>query len=315
MHPAAFTALALLPVSLAAQPALEIKVPFVSARGAQKEYRNATLVLDDSAHRATISPKGGPRIEFGYDAVAKVLVEPDVRIHYSLGAAIAGFALGGALFGGSIAEAINSPAKMDLTVYLEYKTAGGTLAPVVLSVGKEQSTAVLKRIDAAFGSRVALAGFAAVPEKAEVGDLGARHLVKGNSTDHPIPELRPEKALVVVACPTGNGLKAVRTDKYQNWGGYILAGGKILALNAPGTYSFFYLDPGEYVLVSHVRTPGSAQDAVGLRIKLEAGTEYDFIQTIYIAGNFKSVLMWHSRELVLQELASLYWADWQLPKP
>lgn len=309
-----FAILVLLPVALAAQP-VEIKVPFVAARGAQKEFRKGTLVFDEAARRAAVTAKGAPPIEFGYDAVTKVLVEPDVRISYSFGAAFAGFALGGGLFGGQIADAIKSAAKMDVTVYLEYAAAGATAPPVVFSVGKEQTAAALGRLDAAFGSRVALAGFAGIPVEAPVLDLGPRHLVKANPAEHPIPELRAAKALVVVACPTGTGLDAARTDKYQKWGGYILAGNKILALNAPGTYSFFYLDPGDYVLVSHVRTPGSAQSATGLELHLEAGKEYDLIQTIYIAGIFRSFLRWHSRDLVMHEVANLYWADWQPPKP
>ena len=314
MYCAALAALALFNFAAPAQLTFDTKVPFVAGKGAQKEYRNAALVLDDSARRLTISPKNAARIEFDYDAVSKVFVEPNTRISYSLGAAFVGFAIGGGLFGGRIAEAINNPNKMDLTVYIEHKRPDGTVAPVVLSIGKEDSTAVLKGIEAAFGDRATLAGFAAVPEKAETRDLGARHLIKGNPTEQPMPELRADKALVVVACPTGNGLDAVRTDKYQKWGGYILVNEKIVALNAPGTYSFFYLDPGEYTLVSQVRSPGSAQDATGLRMKLEPGKEYYLIQTIYIAGKFKSFLGWHSKELVMYEIANLFLSDWQVPQ-
>ncbi len=315
MYPAAIVVLVLMNiVTVFAQPAFEAKLPSVAARGEQKEYKNAVVVLDDSSRRATISAKNSARIEFDYDAVSKVFVEPNIRVGYSFGAALAGFAIGGGLFGGSIAAAISNPNKMDVTIYLEYKKPDGTMAPVVMSIDKEQSTAALKSIDAAFGNRVTLAGFSAVPEKADNVDLGTRHLVKGHPTERPVPELRADKALIVVACPTGTGLDAVKTDKYQKWGGYLLVNGKILALNAPGTYSFFYLDPGEYTLVSQVRSPGSAQDATGVRMKVEAGKDYYLIQTIYIAGKFKSFLGWHSKELVMYEIENLFWSDWQVPQ-
>lgn len=313
MYRTAFAIFALMTVVVSAQPAFEAKVPFVSARGAQKEYRDAAVLFDDSGRRLTIIPKKSARMEFDYDSVTKVYVEQNLRIGYSIGAAFTGFAIGGGLFGGKIAEAISSPNKMDLTLYIETKGPDGTAAPVILSVDKDHSTAALKQLDATFGNRVALVGFSTPPEKAETVDLGPRHLIRGNPTERPTPEKRPDKALVLVACPTGTGLEAVRTDKYQKWGGYILMDGKIVALNAPGTYCFFYLDPGERTLVSQVRSPGSAQHASAIHLELEPGKEYHLIQTIYIAGNFKSFLALHSKELVIQEIANLFWADWQSP--
>ena len=39
---------------------------------------------------------------------------------------------------------------------------------------------------------------------------------------------------------------------------------QVVAVNGSGTYTFFYLDPGEHLLVSQ------ANDLTGMRIKLEA---------------------------------------------
>jgi len=127
----------LVPMSLAAQSVINVKTPVTSEKNRQKSFRPATLALDHSARRATVSGKEIGRLEIAYDSVEKVVIEPDVRVSYSAGAALAGFAVGGALVGGRIAASIDNPADMAHTVYLEYKKPDGSAAPLVLSVEKE----------------------------------------------------------------------------------------------------------------------------------------------------------------------------------
>lgn len=301
--------LIVLPASLAAQSAgIGVKVPITSAKNRQKSFRSAILVLDQSARRATVTSKEIGRVDMPYDSVEKVVIEPNVRVSYSAGAAIAGFALGGAAFGGRIAASIDNPVDMAHTVYLEFRKPDGSSARMVVSVDKENVPMALRGIKDAFGDRASLAAFTETPEALDIKRLPTaqiRLLVKGNMANRPVPATRSDKAMVLVACPTGNGIDAVRLDKFQNWGAYVVSTDQVIAVNAPGTYTFFYLDPGDYTLVSQT------QDASGLRMKLEAGKDYYLIQTMYLAGKMKSFLTRHSKELVMHEVSDLAWSEWK----
>jgi hypothetical protein len=73
-----------------------------------------------------------------------------------------------------------------------------------------------------------------------------------------------------------------------------------------GTYSFAYLDPGKYRLVSQ------AEDANGFEMELEAGHEYFFLQNAF-QGAFKSQtrLSRNSREVVTYLAEGSYLSDWK----
>jgi hypothetical protein len=76
----------------------------------------------------------------------------------------------------------------------------------------------------------------------------------------------------------------------------------VVAVNHLGTYTFFYLDPGEYLLVSQTR------DASGFKIKVEAGKDYYFLQNLLWAHMTFSR---HSKELVLHEMSGAYYSNWK----
>jgi len=85
----------------------------------------------------------------------------------------------------------------------------------------------------------------------------------------------------------------------------ILANDTLVGVTAPGTYTFFYLDPGEYFLGS------LAHDFLGLRMKLEAGRDYYLTQTLYPKGfSMRTFLTRHSKELVMYEVAGALWSEW-----
>jgi hypothetical protein len=196
------------------------------------------------------------------------------------------------------------------SVYLEYKKPDGTTAPFVFNVGKDTVPFALKRIHAAFGERVQFGAFAEVPQKLkkdEFKSAKAKYEVRATTEKPPIPELRPDKALVVIACPARD-LGAVPTDKWSPVAGRIVVNDEVVAVNGPGTFTYLFLDPGEYLLVSIV------QNAVGLGMKLEAGKDYYLIQQMYIAGNVHSLLTRHSKELVVYEMNDLLWPEWRPAK-
>jgi hypothetical protein len=80
----------------------------------------------------------------------------------------------------------------------------------------------------------------------------------------------------------------------------------VVAGNKPGTYSFAYLDPGEYLLASQ------AENASGLKLTIEAGKDYYFLQNTFM-GVFKSRtgLSQQSKEIVLHEMSGAGYADWK----
>ena len=84
--------------------------------------------------------------------------------------------------------------------------------------------------------------------------------------------MKADKALVVVVCPP-------LAARFQGKGGIqykLHANDRVVAVNTMGTYSFAYLDPGDYLLVSQTET------ANGFHINLEAGKDYYFLQDTFM---------------------------------
>ena len=84
----------------------------------------------------------------------------------------------------------------------------------------------------------------------------------------------------------------------------------MIAVNEPGTYSFAYLDPGEYVLASQ------AENANGFKMVLEAGRDYFFFQNA-LTGIFKNrtVLSRNAKEIVMYEVQGSYYSSWKQKTP
>lgn len=311
----AFALALLLPLSLAAQQATltRIKVRFKDDKKGIQVDQDAALSLDDSARRLVVSAKDRPK-EMKYEDVQKIIIEPDSHAgNLSLGAAVVGLAAGGLLFGGKIATAIDNPLKAAHVVYLEYKCSEGNASPFVLVLGKDEAAEGLKRIKAAFGGLVQLPAFEESPEhldKKRFKSTGGLQL-RGNAQEHPLPNVRADKALVVVASPLGGTFRPVETKKWTPFYAKIVVNDQVVAANAPGTYAYFYLEPGEYLLVTQAMVEKKLVDTTGLRIKLEAGKDYYLMQTIYIGGGMKSFLMRHSKEVVMQEVNDLLWSEWK----
>ena len=303
----------LLPLSVNAQQAAptKIKVRFKDDAKRRQVDLDATLTIDDSARQLVVVSKEHRR-ELGYDDVQKIIIEPDSHAgNIGFGAALAGFATGGLLFGGKIATAIDNPLRADHVVYVELKDAGGKSAPLVLVLGKDVAPEGLKRIKAAFGNLVALPEFDEQPERLDKKQFTSVEPfeVKGSAQEHPAPVARPEQGLVVVASPLGGSFRPVETNKSTPFYGKVLVNDRVLAVNAPGSYSFFYLDPGEHLLVTQAMVDKKLVDVTGLRIRVEAGKEYYLTQTIYIGGGMKSFLARHSKEVVMQEVNDLLWSE------
>lgn len=211
-------------------------------------------------------------IDVGYDDVAKVVF--GVTQHMRGGTAaqvVSGASLPGMIVGNRIASAhVRS-----YWLYLEYQDRGRD-EPVLLEMPKGSSAQIIDKVKSLFGSRVTVTDF---PEKSvpiNPEDLKARkskQLVKADKVNHPEPEVKPDKATIVVVCPP----LAARYAGKGSWFRFH-ANDEVVAVNRMGTYGFAYLDPRKYRLVSE------SENANGFEMELEAGHEYFFLQNIFQAG-------------------------------
>ena len=129
----------------------------------------------------------------------------------------------------------------------------------------------------------------------------SKDVLKVDKRDHPVPELRADKALIVVVCPALAARDAGRGNQFR-----LHANEHVIAVNKQGTYSFAFLDPGRYRLVSQ------SENAYGFDIEFEAGKSYYFLQNTFdgILKNETS-LSRNSPELVMYLLDGSYYAAWK----
>lgn len=289
----------------------DVKVRFVKSNKREMDEKSADLVLDHDARRLQVKSSARP-LDISYDEVQKVVVEVDTLGRKAgFAASFVGLFAGGLLFGNTIATSIDRPFDSDHFVYLEYKTPDGSTSAHGLIIGKQSVPQAMKELQTAFGDRLQVPVFDEKPE-----EMDKKQLVPGKSgiryinTDkqHPLPELRPDKALVVVATPA-TILRRIGPEKRYGPAS-LWANGELVAVTGPGCYTFFYLNPGDYFLAS------LHGNVVGLRMKLEAGKDYYITQTLYAKGiRPRSFLTRHSKELVMYEVAGSLWSDWGLKEP
>ena len=254
--------------------------------------KDAVLVLDDTARRVIVKNEDRP-LDVSYDAVEKVVF--DVSTHMRGG-------LLGAAVGGGLGAAISSARINDYWAYLEYKTADG-VRPYMLEIPKDSSATLVEKMRSIFGERVTVADFAEKAESAKketLKDLNSKHDLIVDERAHPMPEPRSDKALIVVVCPPLAARDAGKGNQVK-----LHANDRVIAVNKMGTYSFAYLDPGDYLLASQ------SENASGFRMKLDAGGEYYFLQDTF-TGAFKNRtgLSRHTKELVMYEMNGAYFSNW-----
>ncbi len=256
--------------------------------------KDAQLILDDSAHKLIVKNDEHP-LNVSYDDIQKIVF--DVSTHMR-GGALAG------LVGGLVGAAIASKHVDDYWCYLEYKGSDGSTRSYMLEIAKASLPKVIEKMQALFGGKVMIAEFeekAAAIEKDTLKDLQSKHDLNVDKRNHPMPESKPDKALVVVVCPPLAARNAGKGNQYK-----LHANDRVVAVNKMGTYSFTYLDPGDYLLVSQ------AENASGLRMKLEAGKDYYFLQDTFTgAWKTRTALSRHTKELVMYELGGAYYSDWK----
>lgn len=298
---AVFLVLALVPCVMSAQQAVfsKVKVRFnKSAKDPVLVDKDVNLMFDDGGKRLYVKGEFKP-LDISYGDIQKVVF--DVSTHMR----------GGGLsqvVGGLAGAAIASAKVNDYWCYLDYKKPDGSISYHMLEIDKEHSAEVIDKMKAAAGEgKVVVAAFAEKEDKIEkntLKDLQSKYNLKVDKTRHPVPELKPDKALVVVVCPPLAARYAGKGTQYK-----VHANDKVIAVNKMGTYYFTYLDPGEYLLVSQ------AENASGFKMNLEAGKDYYFLQNTFMgAWKARTTLSRQTKEMAMHELSGAYWADWTRKK-
>ena len=253
-----------------------------------------TLTFDDTAHKLLVKSEAGDSLDVPYDDLKKVVFEVTTHMR------------GGALsqmLGGVAGAVVAGKHVNDYWMYFEY-AKGGQTEPYLIEVKKDSSEKVIDKAMTVFGNRVTVAEFAEIAtevKKSELKDLQSKHDWDLTKESHPMPELKTDKALLVVVCPP---LAARFTGKANQF--KLHANDRVVAVNKMGTYSFAYLDPGKYRLVSQ------SENASGFEMELEAGKDYYFLQnTFQGAWKAQTALSRNTKELVMYELDGSYFSDWK----
>jgi hypothetical protein len=259
-----------------------------------------TLTFDDSTRRLIFKSEAGDHIEVEYEDIGNVVF--DVTTHMR-GGAIAQVIQAATIVGTIVGNAIAGVPVNDYWFYLEYKDHGQNES-ALLVVPKNSSAQVIDKATKAFGTRVTVANF---PEKGTAIEpeylkaIKSKQVLKIDKQSHPLPEIRADKATVFVVCPPLAARDAGIGNQFK-----LHANDQVVAVNRMGTYSFAYLDPGKYRLVSQ------AEDANGFDMELEAGHEYFFLQNAFQgAFRWETTLSRNSREVVMYLAEGSNFSDWK----
>ena len=262
--------------------------------------KSGVLTFDDAARRLTFAAGKKDRLDVSYDDVIKAQFE--TTTHMREDKLTAGLLVLG-LTGVAARSALQLEHMQDYWLYLEYKS-GNHNEFALLKIPKDSSDAAIARAKALFGPRFVIPTFEEQGEPvdpAKLADLKSKHAMRVDWENHPLPELKPDKATVVVVCPRRANSDPAFGNQFK-----LHANDRVIAVNQEGTYSIAYVDPGEYHLVSQ------SVNANGFDIQLEAGKAYYFLQNIF-EGAVKNhtVLSRNSEELVMYELNGSYFSDWK----
>jgi hypothetical protein len=272
----------------------KVKVRFSKPDDRRMVDKDVDLSFNDSAKTLTTQGEHNP-ISVGYGDVQKVVF--DVSRHMRGGAM-------SQVVGGLVGVAMAAQRVNDYWMYVEYRDKDGKNKAYLMELDKEDSYDVIQKAQAVFGDRVSVTAFpenAMEIEKSTLKDLQSKHQMEPNKKDHPMPELKDGKALVVVACPSLAARYAGKGIQFK-----FHANDEVVAINKWGTYSFVYLDPGEYTLVSQT------ENASAIKMTLEAGKEYYFLQNTFMGTwKAKTGLSRNAKDLVMYEIEGAYYSDWK----
>jgi len=267
--------------------------------------REGVLTFDDVNRKLTFQnimwDRFDEQIKFEapYDSVTKLIFDSTTHMRGEGKWGMLNFA---GVPGILTATAIAAKNIQDNWLYIEYKE-GDRLEPVLLKLPGDCLSNVEQKAANLFGSRVVVSAF---PERGEdispkqlrSTEFKSKYVVKLNKKDHPLPTDKPDKATIFVVCPMV-GLDFLHGSPVK-----LHANDRVVAINEMGTYSFAYLDPGKYRLISQ---PSEGDN--GFETELEAGKTYYFLQSSL--HNYRTLLSRDSGEVVTYLAADTYLSDWK----
>ena len=272
----------------------KVKVRFSKDDDRRMVDKDIDLVFDDGARKLIARGEYKP-LEVAYGDIQKIVF--DVSAHMRGGGM-------SQVIGGLVGAAMAAKHVHDYWCLVEYKSADGATRTYLMEIDKESSDEVVEKMKALFPDKVSVTEFKEFPEdvkKEELKDLQSKHDDKADKRNHPMPEAKPDQALVVAVCPSLAARYAGAGIQFK-----MHANDKVIAVNKWGTYSFAYLDPGDYLIASQT------ENVVGVKLKLEAGKEYYFFQNTFMGTwKAKTGISRVSKERALAEIDGSYWSDWK----
>jgi len=167
----------------------------------------------------------------GYDSVSKVVFEVTTHMR-----------------GGGLAEVVSAipPVAMagpiiadqhvnDYWFYVAYKAAEQD-EEVLLEIPKSSSRKIIDKTTGIFGSRVMVNEFQEKGENIEpekLADFKSKHGLKIDKQNRPVPEIRADKATIVIVCPPLAARDSGKGNQFK-----LHANDHVVAVNKAGTYTF-----------------------------------------------------------------------------
>ncbi len=247
------------------------------------------LTFEDDAQKLTFRSGAGDQFAIPYSDITKLVFDTDTH---------------GATWFASVHV-------HDRWLYLEYRQGDHSekLLLVLPRAIYEKATAKSQSL---FGERVTIANYSEKGEsivdkygdldKSRIPDWKSRYSLKLDRTAHPLPEVKSDKATIVVVCPPLAARATGHGGQFK-----LHANGKVIAVNEMGTYGIAYVDPGKYSLISQ------SENANGFEMDLEAGKTYYFIQEMVVGvfGRILTMLSRNSPEVVMYLVDGAYLSDWK----
>ncbi len=250
------------------------------------------LTFEDESHKLTFRSSAGDQFAIPYSDITKVVFDTDTH-------------------GTSYMASVHVH---DRWLYLEYRQ-GDHSEKALLVLPRALYNKATTKSQSLFGDRVTIANYPEKGESISDGDCGvdkkqipdwkAKYSIKLDRTTHPLPEVKPDKATIIVVCPPLTARETGLGFQFK-----LRANGKVIAVNDMGTYSIAYVDPGKYSLISQ------SDNANGFEMDLEAAKTYYFIQETVIGAAFVgmrtlTMLSRNSPEVVMYLADGAYLSDWK----
>jgi hypothetical protein len=250
--------------------------------------KTGVLSFDDDAQKLTFQSKAGDNFAVRYSDISKVVFDTDTH---------------GATW-------IASVHVHDRWLYLDYRQ-GDHSQKILLVLPRAIYDQATAKSQSLFGERVTIANYSEKGQsivdkdgdidKSRIPDWKSKYSIKLDRTAHPLPEVKSDKATIVVVCPPLTARATGRGGEFK-----LHANGKVIVVNEMGTYGIAYVDPGKYSLISQ------SENSNGFEMNLEAGKTYYFIQEMVIGtfGRILTMLSRNSPEVVMYLVDGAYLSDW-----